>query len=710
MISVASAAMMLAALTSVALAVGAVVRRPRGILHWSFALGMTGFAVEAVTSWALTQALLADTRTSALQALEIARLLLVVPWVVFALALLRRGPDSRASGMRLADLWWVTPVIVATVSVVYSPPYRIPEIEAPVHAARLALTGRLSAVVQLAAMIGLLAALEAALRTSRGFARWRTKFLVLGVGGALLVRFYFLSQTLLFDVLMASYLVAIAATQVVANAVIFASLLRDRLTTELTVSRQIVYHSVALGALGVYLLAVGVIGWLLNRLGLSDVVVWTSLVIFVSAIALATVMLSEAVRWKIKRYVTTNFYPSKYDYRTQWMSFTKRLGSQLDLDALAPELLQTIVDTVGATTGILYLEDRNHTGYHLLSFAGFDEPVRILARDHAAIVAMRSATAPVVIDEHSGPGWHALHPDLRAGGVAIPMRRGEALIGVLVVGRQRGSAPYTEEDLEFLSTIAEQATVAISTVTLSETLAQSREFEAFHRLTSFVIHDLKNSISALSMLTENALRHFDDPEFQRDAIKTLSRTVERMTTLLGRLSSRPTSPAVQGSAVDLATLALDAAAPVLRSPRIALVKDLGPVRPVRGDADALLRVIQNILTNAIQSIDGEGTITLKTYERDGHACLAITDTGCGMSPEFVRNSLFAPFRTTKRGGWGIGLYQAKTVIDTHGGTLHVESTPGRGTTFEISVPAEPGKALVGGTTDRLDIEVNAVPR
>jgi signal transduction histidine kinase len=167
---------------------------------------------------------------------------------------------------------------------------------------------------------------------------------------------------------------------------------------------------------------------------------------------------------------------------------------------------------------------------------------------------------------------------------------------------------------------------------------------------------------------------------------------------------------VQGIAVDLATLALDAAAPVLRSPRIALVKDLGPVRPVRGDADALLRVIQNILTNAIQSIDGEGTITLKTYERDGHACLAITDTGCGMSPEFVRNSLFAPFRTTKRGGWGIGLYQAKTVIDTHGGTLHVESTPGRGTTFEISVPAEPGQTLVGGTTDRLDIEVNAVPR
>jgi putative PEP-CTERM system histidine kinase len=710
MVSVPAAATMLAALTSVALAIGAVARQPRGALRWSFALGMAGFAVESVAAWTVTQALLADAQTSALQALELARLLMLAPWAVFAFALLRRGPESRAYGMRLGEVGLMAAVVIATASILYSPPYHVPAVEAPFHAARLGMTGRLSAVVQLAAMIGLLATLEAALRTSRGFTRWRTKFLVLGLGGALLVRFYFLSQTLLFDVLMASYLTAIAATQLVANIVILVSLLRDRLTADLTVSRQIVYHSVALGALGLYLLAVGVIGWLLNRLGLTDAVVWTSLVIFVSAVALATIMLSESVRWKIKRYITTNFYRSKYDYRAQWMSFTKRLGSLLSLDALAPELLQTIVDAVGATTGMLYLEDRHHTGYHVLSFAGFSEPVRTLAPDHAAIVAMKSATAPVVIDERSSPVWFVLHPDLRTGGVAIPMRRGEGLIGFLVVGSQRGDSPYTEEDLEFLSTIAEQAAVAISTVMLSETLARSREFEAFHRLTSFVIHDLKNSISALSMLSENALRHFDDPEFQRDAIKTLARTVERMTNLLGRLSSRPTSPAGHGRPVDLAALAVEATVPVLRSPHIALVKELTPVGPVRGDADGLLRVIQNIVTNAIQSIEAQGTITLKTYERNGQACLAISDTGCGMSPEFVRDSLFTPFRTTKRGGWGIGLYQAKSLIDAHGGTLHVESTPGRGTTFVIGLPGERASAPGAEADHRVDIEPNAVPR
>jgi putative PEP-CTERM system histidine kinase len=256
----------------------------------------------------------------------------------------------------------------------------------------------------------------------------------------------------------------------------------------------------------------------------------------------------------------------------------------------------------------------------------------------------------------------------------------------MIIGLERGGMPYTDEDLYFLSTVAEQAAVAVSTVQLSEALAQSREFEAFHRLTSFVVHDLKNSISALSMLSEHALKHFDDPEFQRDAITTLARTVERMTKLVGRLSSRPRADQLRHDSVDLAALVLEATVPLLRNPHIAVVKDLTPVPPIPGDADALFRVIQNIVSNAIQSIADEGTITLSTSERDGSACIVIADTGCGMSEEFMRTSLFAPFRSTKRGGWGIGLYQAKETVEAHGGSLEVRSAEGAGTTFTIRLP------------------------
>jgi putative PEP-CTERM system histidine kinase len=200
-----------------------------------------------------------------------------------------------------------------------------------------------------------------------------------------------------------------------------------------------------------------------------------------------------------------------------------------------------------------------------------------------------------------------------------------------------------------------------------------------------VIHDLKNSISALSMLSDNALQNFDDPEFQRDAIKTVAKTADRMKVLLGRLSSAPESAALRIESVDLAALVWGAARPIVKHERIGLVKDLAPV-PIAADAESLSKVIQNLVANAVQSIDDKGTVTLRTFEEDGKAVVSITDTGCGMSEEFVRKSLFAPFRSTKKGGWGIGLYQARGIVEAHGGAIEVSSQEGAGTTFTVKLP------------------------
>ena len=133
----------------------------------------------------------------------------------------------------------------------------------------------------------------------------------------------------------------------------------------------------------------------------------------------------------------------------------------------------------------------------------------------------------------------------------VPLRWRDELTGFLLIGPERTGVSYTIEDLEFMATVGEQAAGAIVTARLSESLAQSREFEAFHRLTSFVIHDLKNSISALSLLSDNALKNVDDPEFQRDAIKTVAKTADRMKVLLRRLSSAPESAALRIEPVDL---------------------------------------------------------------------------------------------------------------------------------------------------------------
>jgi putative PEP-CTERM system histidine kinase len=409
--------------------------------------------------------------------------------------------------------------------------------------------------------------------------------------------------------------------------------------------------------------------------------------IFISALGLAAVLLSEAVRWRVKRFVARHFYRTKYDYREQWVNFTKRLGSLVTLDGLAPQLLAAVVETVGTTVGILYLRDDRGDRYHVTSAVGIGRPTEPLRADQRVLASLNAAQKPLILDNDTIRQW--LEPRVARvfteGSVLVPLRWRDELTGFLLVGAERTGASYTVEDLEFIATVGEQAAGAIVTAQLSENLAQSREFETFHRLTSFVIHDLKNSISALSMLSQNALKNFDDPEFQRDAIKTVAKTADRMKALLSRLSSEPESTALRFEPVDLATLVLEAARPVVTSDRISLVKELVPL-PISGDREALSKVIENIVANAVQSIDGRGTVTLRTFEEDDKAVVSITDTGCGMSEDFVRLSLFAPFRSTKKGGWGIGLYQAKGIVEAHGGAIEVSSNEGTGTTFRVSLP------------------------
>jgi putative PEP-CTERM system histidine kinase len=310
----------------------------------------------------------------------------------------------------------------------------------------------------------------------------------------------------------------------------------------------------------------------------------------------------------------------------------------------------------------------------------------MVAADAPLAGALAARQEPLVLESpFDGPAG-AIAEIFPEGSVAVPLGWRGTLTGFVVVGPERTGLPYTLEDLEFMATIGQQATGSIVTARLSEDLARAREFDAFARLASFVVHDLKNLISSLSLLAQNAVKYFDDPEFQKDTVVTLSRTVERMQRLLTRLSSRTEPVVLRSQAVDLPKVVRDALDTVAFPDRVKLVSEVEPIAPVLGDAEALLRVVQNLVTNAIQATDGEGSVTISLRQQDAHALLAVADTGCGMSEAFVRESLFVPFRTTKSGGWGIGLYQVKEIVERHSGTLSVTTKEGAGTTFQMTLP------------------------
>ncbi len=678
-------ALAVAALSALVLAAGVAVGGSRPVTKWSFVLGMVGLAVEAAAGFALiTLTEQVEDRLFWLRFREAAGLGLLIPWGVFAASLFAppagRWPLPARLGIGAGSLV----IAGAAAAVVMLPAFKLPDIIAPFYAAQLDRAGQLSTTLQLLVTVALLGGLDTYLRGSRYEDRWRMKYLIVGLGGIFLVRFFVLSQLLLFHVLLGVYVTTAAATLILGNLAIGASLVRTRLLrSEVAVSRDLVYRSLVVVALGGYLLVVGALGWLLTHLGIPEEMLWGSVLVFVSAIAIAAVLLSENVRWRLKRFIARHFYRTKYDYREQWLGFTQRLGSLVALEELGPELVSGVMEAAGAARGALYLLDGRDGRFHLagtVELTGIPtalDPTDPIVHHVTAAAAPAAVTGPLA---ETPPGSL-----LGAGGVAVPLRWGSELVGLMLVGPERASTAYTAEDLEFFMTVGEQAAGVIVTARLSETLAQAREFEAFHRLTSFVIHDLKNAVSALSMLSQNALQHFEDPEFQKDALKTLSRTVDRMKALLARLAAAPDTGRLRSELVDLSALALEATRP-LDGGRVSLVKEFAPIASISGDADALLKVIQNLVTNAVEAMGGHGTVTVRSYEDAGHVVCEVTDTGCGMSPEFIQKSLFAPFRSTKSGGWGIGLYQAKGIVDAHGGTIEVTSQEGVGSTFRLRLP------------------------
>ena len=233
--------------------------------------------------------------------------------------------------------------------------------------------------------------------------------------------------------------------------------------------------------------------------------------------------------------------PARCDYRAKWMEFTRRLGSCVTLDELAPKLVDAAAETLGAAGAVLYLAKAGAGGLRAIAAVGAGCPAPAVADDdHAPFAPLLAGREPVVLENGSAAAWCWL-TDARMfteGSAIVPLRWHDEPIGALVVGEPVGT-PYTRDDQGLMEAIGEHAAGLIVTVQMSERRTRAREFEAFHRLASSVVHDLKSSIAALSTLSESAFKKIDDRELQRDELSTVAQTVTRMQSLLGRLREVP---------------------------------------------------------------------------------------------------------------------------------------------------------------------------
>ena len=282
------------------------------------------------------------------------------------------------------------------------------------------------------------------------------------------------------------------------------------------------------------------------------------------------------------------------------------------------------------------------------------------------------------------PAWAASE---RRAWLAVPLVHLDSLAGVIVLDRTVAARDLNWEDFELLRTLGRQAASYIAEAQTQAALDEAGSFDEFNRRFAFIMHDIKNLVSQLSLVSRNAERHADNPAFRADMVATLQSSVGKMNDLLARLAQHNTGRADTPAPVDVADLVGEVVA-AKRRDHAAIQVDAATTLPVVVTADAarLEQVFVHLIQNAIDASNPTDRIDVSIGRDNECVRVAIIDQGCGMSAAFVRSELFKPFRSTKAGGFGIGAYEARAIVRGLGGRLEVVSREGEGTQFTVVLP------------------------
>ncbi len=539
-----------------------------------------------------------------------------------------------------------------------------------------------------AAVLGMLL-VEQLYRNKPPQERWAMKFICLGVGAMFVYDFYLYSDSMLFQQINSDIWAARGVVNALTVPLIAISMGRSAAwSSELMVSRRVMFHSVALFGSAIYLLAMGSAGYYLRYVGGSWGTVMQVAFLVGAVILLVVILFSGTFRAWLKVFISKHFYSYNYDYREEWLGLTRTLSESGP--GLAERTIQAVAALVESPAGALWLQRE----------AGLCEPVAAVG------LALPAATEPgespfcrflalkqwvVDIDEmRADPGkyGHVAMPAWLDGfaraWLVVPLILQGRLYGFVLLTQPRSNLTLNWEVIDLLKIAASQAASYLAQEDAANALMVARQFESFNRMSTFVVHDLKNLVSQLSLLIPNAEKHRNNPEFQRDMLDTVTHSVQKMKLLLQKLSRSDAPEQPVGLAIDQVVRQALALKDAFEPHPLLEVLDAG--LQVLADHDRLERVLGHLIQNAIEATPKNGRVTISVQRRGDAVHIVISDTGEGMSEEFIRERLFKPFESTKSAGMGIGVFESREYINELGGTLEVRSTPGAGTTFIAILP------------------------
>ncbi|MDR2838693.1 MAG: PEP-CTERM system histidine kinase PrsK [Azonexus sp.] len=533
---------------------------------------------------------------------------------------------------------------------------------------------------------------EQLLRGVNDDAVWNIKPLCFALGGQFIFDIYLFSDALMFNRINQDTFTARGIVHTLTVPLLLLATLRNRdWSAKVRLSQQAVFHSASLLLAGVYLMFMAGVGYYVRYFGGDWGQALQLALLFATLLGLGVLLASGTVRAKVRVLVGKHFFSYRYDYREEWLRFTRTLSAQESPLAMGQQVIRGLAAMVESSGGSLWLREtgeanyRQTTHWNMASSPAPEPPDSSLAQ-----FLMRSGWIVNLEEYRSYPGRYrelkipSWLSELPGAWLIVPLMIGSEMTGFVVLANSRTPIDVNWEVNDLLRTAGCQAASFLANMQATEALLEARKFDAFNRMSAFVVHDLKNIITQLSLMLKNAERHRANPEFQQDMLMTVEHSVERMRQLMMQLREGATPPGT-AFGVGLADVIERIREEKSSQGRVVDVQ-LCEKLAARGHEDRLERVIGHLAQNALDATDPSGQVAIKLERRGDRAAVEVSDSGHGMTREFIRERLFKPFQSTKRAGMGIGAYESAQYIRELGGEMLVESEVGKGTRITVLLP------------------------
>ena len=540
-------------------------------------------------------------------------------------------------------------------------------------------------------MLGLLM-VEQVFRNVGEVSRWGAKPVCLGLACVYAFDTYVFSEGLLFGRTDPEAYSLRGAVHALAVPFLFvAARRRNDWITRLQVSRTAAFYSATLVLAGGYLLFMSGIGYYVRYFGGTWGRALQLGLLVVGLAFLVALVVSGSLRSWLKVFVGKHFYSYRYDYREEWLRFTAMLSSKRSPEETGGMIVRGLAKMVECPAGSLWAStgpDQPYTQVAVWNMPRVTEvepvgsPFSVFMRDKGWVIDLEEfRSAPRRYATLTLPTWLLGSPNPW---LVVPLLVGEDMLGFVLLARPRTSMDLNWEVLDLLKTAGRQAAGYLGQMQATEALLEARKFEAFNRMSAFVVHDLKNIVTQLSLMLKNAERLHDNREFQQDMLLTVESSLEKMKRLMLQLREGATPPG--GSrGVELGPIVRRLASTARQQGRTLDVQESEPLA-TRGHDDRLERVLGHLVQNAMDATPANGRVWLKVQRYSGQVKVEVGDTGAGMSEDFVQTKLFRPFNTTKHSGMGIGTYESFQYIRELGGSISVDSRLGEGTVLTVLLP------------------------